>query len=397
MSVSTQTNSTHKHLLGPRCQISYFGIFRPAPYSEILGTMATVDGLYQILEIPEPVSRSRHLLGSVIPTNSFTAPLTRYAPYFDSPRWETEQGKKEKESLDNNLNSLWKASNEKKIDSVPLSNLLSARSTSDSNDASVKVTEALKAYFNKTGKKNFKIENGKTEQYNIDNAGSALEERLCLCKPWLDEVQRLYSKDNRKTKDSTYLFATGIWVCQDIEISWDEDATSKRGLEGKLPMKEIVSATATSLGFPIKADGAKAVDLSIKYDQSREQPIRARVTLDAPTIFAVRYHYLELNLEIREQKPPSRPWSSWLSKLKIKRTNSGLTEVPRPIIKSLSLGQPLRGGNQAIGSYGGVPGGPDGPDGLLYWLDPEYVSPEDFVVDENAAHNVDGAPNGVAH
>ena len=103
---------------------------------------------------------------------------------------------------------------------------------------------------------------------------------------------------------------------------------------------------------------------------------------------------MKLNLEPtekpKEQKSSSGLFSSLISKLRVKRTNSGLTEVPRPTIKSWSLGQPLRGGKQAIGSYG------IGPDGLLYWAEPEYVSPEDFVTEENAA-DAGSAPSGMAH
>ena len=78
-----------------------------------------------------------------------------------------------------------------------------------------------------------------------------------------------------------------------------------------------------------------------------------------------------------------------MSKLRFKRRNSGLTEVPRPRIKSLSVDKALRGGNNAIGSYG------RGSDGLLYWVEPDYVSPEDLMAESNTA-DVDDAPNGVA-
>lgn len=349
--------------------------------------MATNEGSYQILEIPEPSARGRHLLGSVIPTVFYTAPLTRYAPYHNSPQWETEEGKKKKQILDNNLNTLWEAS-----DSVPLHDLLSAQGTSNSNVASGKVTEVLKAFFNKSGHKNFKIENGETVQYNIDNPGRALENRLCACEPWLDEVRELYEKDPRKDKDKDrmYLIVTGVWACKNTTISWDQDTNSKKGLESKLPVGEIASAAA---GVPIPTNVTKLLNPELKYDGSREQHTRAHATLTDDTIFAVRYHLLKLKLEptesIKEQKASSGVLSSLMSRVRPKRRNSGLTEVPRPRIKSLSLDQPLRGGSNAMGSYG------CGSDGLLHWVEPEYVSPEQLMAEPNTA-DVDGAPNGVA-
>ena len=357
--------------------------------------MATDAGLYQILEIPEPVARVKHLLGSVVPTDSYTAPLSsRYAPYYDSPLWETEEGKKKKESLDHNLNSLWNASKEKGIDTVPLHNFLSAQGTSNSDDASVKVTEVLKAFFNKSRKKNFKIENGDTEQYNIDNPGRALEDRLCVCDPWLDEVRRLYEQDTRKEKDLKYLIVTGVWVCKNTKISWDEDTSSKKGVESKFPGDKIASAAAASQGLIVPTDAAEALNLEGKYDRSHGQHARAHKTLTEATIFAVRYHLLKLNLEptesTKEQKSSSGLFGSWISKFRFKRRNSGLTEAPKPKIKSLSLDKPLRGGKNSIGSYG------RGSDGMLYWAEPDYVSPEDLMAESNAA-DADDAPNGVAH
>lgn len=143
----------------------------------------------------------------------------------------------------------------------------------------------------------------------------------------------------------------------------------------------------------IPADAVKTLDSEIKYDQSREQHRRAHATIAAPTIFAVRYHLLRLNLEpmekAKEQKSSSGFFSSWVSKLRFNK-NSRLSGVARATIKSLSLGQPLRGGKQAMGSYGHI------PDGLLYWAEPEYISPEDFVVEENVA-DAGGVPHGVPH
>ena len=356
--------------------------------------MATdAGGLYQILEIPEPVARNKHLLGSVVPTDSYTTPLSRYAPYHDLPRWETKDGKKAKKDLDNNLNSLWKASSKKGIDNVPLHQLFSDKGSSNSDDASVKVTEVLKAFFNKNGERNFKIEGGETQQYNIDNPGSALEERLCKCEPWLNEVQRLYEKDNRKNKDRKYLIVTGVWACKNTVVSWEEDNSSKKGLESKVPVDKIVSGAAASQGVLVPPNVVEPLNSEVKKDQSRGQHGRARATLPEDTIFAVRYHLLKLNLEptenTKEQKSSSG-LNNLMSKLRFKRRNSGLTERPPPKIKSLSLDKPLRGGNHAIGSYGG------GSDGLLYWVEPDFVSPEDVGAESNAV-DAGNVPNGVAH
>ena len=386
-----QIDSNHKHPVDLPCQTYFLTHSDLHPTCEILRTMATDEGLYQILEIPEPSARGRHLLGSVVPLEYYTAPLTRYAPYYDSPRWETEEGKKKKQSLDKNLDTLWNVSNGKGSETVPLHNLLSAQGTSNSNDASGKVTEVLKAFFNKSRHKNFKIENGETVQYNIDNPGRALDERLCACLPWLDEVRELDEKNLRKDKDRKYLIVTGVWACKNTTISWDEDSDSKKGLESRLPVGETASAAT---GAPIPTNVTKIVDPELKYDGSRGQHTRAHATLADGTIFAVRYHVLELQLEptesTKEEKASSGVISGLMSKIRSKRRNSGLTEVPRPRIKSVSLDQPLRGGNNALGSYGG------GSVELLYWVEPDHVSPEDLMAESNTA-DVDDAPNGVAN
>ena len=336
--------------------------------------MKTAEGLFQLLETPVSTASFEHILGSVVSSANYTIPLRDYAPYYDSPQWETEKGKKEKEILDKNMKRFW----EKPADSVPLSNLLSSRDTTSSDKVKFKLTEILKAYFNEGKHQNFTIENGKTVQYHIDNVGAAVSQRLSKCQPWKDEVQKLYDRDIRKVHDRQYLIVAGVWVCETAEVSWNEDATSKKELESTFPTAYVVSP-ATGVPLP-----PKAIDLEGEGDRSREQHQRGGAEIRKPAIFAVSYHVLDLILE-----EPVKKSSSFIPKLKFKKTNSDLSN---PKIKGVSLGKALRGGPHSIGSYGH--GG--GSNELLYWEEPDYISPDELETDADAS-DADGAPDGMVH
>ena len=142
--------------------------------SENTDAMTTDAGQYQILEIPKDARFRKHMLGCIVPTDRHTAPFDKYAPYFDAKRWETPEGKKEKEELESTLEYFWRAPDGGDQGGLNLHDLISSQGAAKSSDVKGKITEALKAYFNKKAEKNFSLDAGTVEQYTIDNPGMAL-------------------------------------------------------------------------------------------------------------------------------------------------------------------------------------------------------------------------------
>ena len=148
--------------------------------------MATAKGQYHILEIPQPAGLNKRILGSVIPSDRYTTPFDYYAPYLESPKFMSDEGKQQLMQLDEMMESFWKTSSVKFSMSVP------GAGKADIQDA--KLSGILHAYF----KKDCRCDAIEFEQITLDNPGRAIHEGLSKCDPWMEELQAMYNLDQRK-------------------------------------------------------------------------------------------------------------------------------------------------------------------------------------------------------
>ncbi|KAE8454231.1 hypothetical protein EG329_005156 [Mollisiaceae sp. DMI_Dod_QoI] len=326
--------------------------------------MSSEVGCFQVLEIPQNVERKSRILGCVIPSASCTNPFDTYAPYWDDPRWEKD--KANFKELEDAIDFFWQPSKKDggKAEGVELMNVIASRGANQEDEGKSQATKMLKAHASRVLNKDVVIEAGKAFEYTIDNPNRAVATRLDVCKPWREELQRLYDDDPRDDSKRTFYLVTGVYTCKDMKVDWSTDKITKAGFKAELP-GEALAAAATG-GAPVPDGVAKALDSNAEYEHSRTTETETSARIKEEIIFALRYHNLDLKFEDQHQK-------SLISRVAHKTFGkSGQTAEAPKKIKSVALGLPVR----RIGFISSYGGDDQGVQSIFYWLEPRYIEPD---------------------
>jgi hypothetical protein len=322
--------------------------------------MSSEVGCFQVLEIPQNVNRKTRILGGVIPSASCTNPFDSYAPYWDNPRWEKDNG--DLKRLQDAMDFFWKPIKKEGQgeEGVKLMNVIASRGANKEDEGKIQATKMLEAYASRVLNKDVTIRAGEVLEYTIDNPSGAVGTRLNACKPWTEELQRLYDNDTRDISKRSFYIVTGVYTCKDMKVDWSTDKTSTAGIKAEIPGEAVVAAPG---GVVIPGGVAKNLDSKIEYKRVRAADTETSAQIKEEVIFALRYHNLGLKFE--DQKQPSL-----ISRFGHRITGrSGQPSEVGKKIKSVSLGLPVRQAGY-ISSYGGA------DQSLFYWLEPRYIEPD---------------------
>ena len=288
-----------------------------------LNEMATGKGQYHVLEVPQPADLNKRILGSVIPSDRYTAPFDYYAPFLESPKFMSEEGKQQLMQLAEMMDSFWKTS------SVKYS--MSVHGACEAYGEDTKLSETLHAYYGK----DCRCDAVEFEQFTLDNPGRAIHERLGKCDPWMEELQAMYNLDQRK--DPKYWIVTGVLTVKNNFVSRGENSSGKIG-DGSRTSGEAVTAGAAA-GTSSVVPAAKSLDSGVERQQSGKEHQNPRTNIDQQAIFALRYHQLCLDTEPEQN-------TGIFGRLRLKSTarklDSDTIDQGKPQIRRVSLGRPIR-------------------------------------------------------